>query len=172
MKKILLALTMILCGVWAVNAQSPVPDKEQMVKSRVTFMKEHLKLNPTEAKTFWAEYEKYIRSEINYHDTFRKSLESKKIKYDFRNKESIENVPSDMISYMMDQKMELKKNLNTLESNFYKKIKAILTPRHLFDFYNYEEQFKRNVVSKSKSAAATQKSTQSSSVPAQSKPKR
>jgi len=172
MKKILLALTVILCGVWAVNAQAPTNDVEKKIQSRVTYMKEHLKLTQTEAKTFWTEYEKYLRSEVNYHETFRKNLEAKKIKYDPRNKESIENVPSDMIAYMMDQKMELKKNLNALESSFYKKIKAILSPRHLFDFYTCDEQFKRNVVSKSKTPVPVQKSTKSTSAPAQSKAKR
>ena len=173
MKKILLTLTMVLCGVWIVSAQSTTTDVEKKIQNRVSYMKEHLKLNATEAKTFWAEYEKYLRSEMSYHETFRKNLESKKIKYDPRNKESIENVPSELITYMMDQKMELKKNLNVLEANFYKKIKGILTPRHLFDFYTIDEQFKRTVVAqKTKAVETTQKSSKDAGAPAQSKPKR
>jgi lipopolysaccharide export LptBFGC system permease protein LptF len=173
MKKILLTLTLVLCGVWIASAQNPTTDVEKKIQNRVAFMKEHLKLNATEAKTFWAEYEKYLRSEINYHETFRKNLESKKIKYDPRNKESIESVSSDQITYMMDQKMELKKNLSALEASFYKKIKTILTPRHLFDFYTYDEQFKRNAIAQKSKAATPQKTTsKGSDAPAQSKPKR
>ena len=173
MKKILLTLTLVLCGIWISSAQNNTSDVEKKIQDRVTYMKAHLKLNATESKTFWTEYEKYLRSEMSYHETFRKNLESKKIKYDPRNKESIESISSDQITYMMDQKMELKKNLNTLETNFYKKIKGILTPRHLFDFYTYDEQFKRNAVAQKSKATTTQKSTsKETDAPAQSKPKR
>lgn len=174
MKRILLTLTLIVCGAWLLGAQNTTTDAEKKIQNRISYMKEHLKLNATESKTFWTEYEKYVRSEVTYHETFRKNLESKKIKYDPRNKESIENVPSDLIAYMMDQKMELKKNLNALEANFYKKIKGILTPRHLFDYYTIDEQFKRTVVAqKTKAAEATpQKTSKDAGAPAQSKPKR
>lgn len=173
MKRILLTLTLVLCGAWFLNAQNAPTDAEKKIQKRIEYMKEHLKLNATEGKTFWVEYEKYLHSEMTYHETFRKNLESKKIKYDPRNKESIENLSSDQIAYMMDQKMELKKNLNALEANFYKKIKSILTPRHLFDFFTTDEQFKREVVAqKTKAAPAPQKGSNDTSSPSQSKPKR
>ncbi|MBR4135416.1 MAG: hypothetical protein IKU03_03280 [Bacteroidales bacterium] len=173
MKKIILTLTMIVCGAFILSAQSTSTDVEKKIQDRISYMKEHLKLNQTEAKSFWAEYDKYLHSEMTYHETFKKNLESKKIKYDPRNKESIELLSSDQIAYMMDQKMELKRNLNTLDANFYKKIKAILSPRHLFDFYTFDEQYKRNAVAqKTKSAATTQPASKDVNTATQSKGKR
>ncbi len=173
MKKIILSLTIIVCALWTVSAQSVSEDSEKNIQARITYMQEHLKLNATEAKTFWTEYENFLRTEMSYHETFKKNLDSKKIKYDPRNKESIESVSSDQLTYMMDQKMELKKKLNTLESNFYKKIKGILTPRHLFDFYSVDEQYKRHMVSmKSKAATPKPAAKDLQSSPAQSKSRR
>lgn len=173
MKKILLTLTLVFCGICAINAQSTTDDSEKKIQDRISYMKEHLKLNASEANAFWTEYEKFVRTEMSYVDAFKKNLKNKKIKYDPRNKETIEYVSSEQITYMMDQRMELKKNLNTLESNFYKKIKGILTPRHLYDFYTLDEQFKRTVVAqKNKAATQTQKNAANPGMPAQSKSRR
>ena len=40
-----------------------------------------------------------------------------------------------------------------------KKIKGVLTPKHMQEFYRLEEKYKREVVSKKKAAAKPQQST-------------
>lgn len=159
MKRIMLLVCLLTAGIFFANAQEK-PDPNKMAQERISYMKENLKLSTAEAKTFWAAYEQYVKAEIKYHDTYRNNLNKQGIKgHCPKCTNNQQELTDKQITYMYDQRMELKKNLFTLESNFYKKIKGVLTPKHMQEFYRLEEKYKREVVSKKKAAAKPQQST-------------
>lgn len=154
MKRILVILC-LLAGSLSIAQAQDRPDSKKMIQDRLTNMKANLKLSANEGKVFWPAYEQFLRNEIKYHDTFRTNLSKKGIKDGMHNcasKECMENLSDAQITYLYDQRFELRKNMLTLEANFYKKIKSMLTPKHIRDFYSIDEKFKRSMVAKKKNA--------------------
>lgn len=155
MKRIFIFTMLLMAGLFLANAQEK-PDANKMVQERINNMKTNLSLSSTESKTFWSAYEQYLRSEIKYHETYRTNLEKKGIKSCCPNCDnSCTSLTDAQITYLYDQKFELKKNLYTLESNFYKKAKTILTPKHLQEFYKIDERYKRSFVKNKKAPASS-----------------
>lgn len=134
-------------------------DAEKMKNDRITNMQLNLKLTPQEAKLFWPAYRQFLDNEIKYHEAYRKNLEKRGIvlKEPGKNKEMIEKLSDKDLSYLQDQKFELRKNMHNLELSFYKKVKTLLTPRHIQDFYNIDEKYKRDMISKRKTEAEKKK---------------
>lgn len=150
MKRIITLICLLTAFVAAVQAQEK-PDTEKMLKERMDNMRQNLSLSSSESKSFYTAYEQFLRSEIKYHETFRTNMEKNGIKQCVcMNKESYANLTDKQMTYMQDQKFELRKNMLNLESTFYKKLKAILTPRHIQDFYRIDEQYRRDLVNKVK----------------------
>jgi len=149
MKRYILLFCLFMASVMVINAQSK-PDPNQMIKDRTTYMRNHLKISDKESKAFWPAYEQYLRSEIKLHEAFRLRLANKNIKLNApgQNKEVLSKLSDSQLTYLQDQKFQLKRDLLNLESTFYKKLKTILSPRHINDFYNIDEQFKRNLMNK------------------------
>ena len=85
---------------------------------------------------------------------YRKNLEKQGIKLGApgTNKEIIENLTDKQLTYLQDQKFELRKTLLNLETTYYKKYKSILTPKHIHDLYNLEYKYKRGLTQKKKEA--------------------
>ena len=146
MKRLLLAICLVSIGLTSLQAQDK-PDTDKMIKERVANMRANLKLSSTESKTFWTAYEQFLNSEIKIHEQYRLNLEKKGIKGCPGCPSSCENLTDAQLTYMRDQRFELRRNILNLETTFYKKIKTILTPRHINDFYTIDEKFKRTKVS-------------------------
>jgi len=130
-------------------------DAETLKNERIANMQLKLKLTPQEANLFWPAYRQFLSNEIKYHEAYRKNLEKRGInlKEPGKNKEMIEKLSDKDLTYLQDQKFELRKNMLNLELSFYKKIKPMLTPRHIQDFYNIDEKYKREMVSKKRAEA-------------------
>lgn len=153
MKKVLITLTvMALCAMTALYAQES--NAKTMIQKRIDYMKERVQLSSKETQNFWKVYEEYLNAEMKAMETYHKNLEKQEIQLGASgtNKEVIEKLSDKQITYMQDQKFELRKNLLNLEITYYKKFKTILTPRHLQDLYNAEFQFKRQLTAKKKDA--------------------
>lgn len=151
--KRLFIISILLVAVFFTASAQEKNDANKLVQARITNMKTNLSLSSKESATFWKEYEQYVRSEVKYHDTYRSNLEKKGIKPCCPNCDNTCTTLTDaQITYLYDQKFELKKNLSTLESNFYKKAKSILTPKHLQEFYKIDERYKRSFVKNKKPA--------------------
>jgi len=167
MKRLFIIAAIFTFGMFAAFAQEK-PDVNKMVQTRVSYMKNNLKLSATESKAFWPAYEQFLRSEIKLHEAYRTNIEKKGIKANCPNcptcdeNKSCDELTNEQITYLFDQKFELKKNMLNLETNFYKKIKAILTPKNLQEFYKKDERFKRNMTaSNKKTSTAPAKELQS-----------
>lgn len=161
MKRIFFIAMLLVAGIAASNAQDKI-DGNKIVQDRVLNMKTHFHPTATEAKTFWAAYEQYLRSEVKLHETYRANIEKKGIKMNCPNcpncdeEKKCEELTDSQITYLFDQKFELKKNLLTLETNFYKKLKTMLSPKHLQEFYKIDERYKRSLsVGKKKAEDST-----------------
>ncbi len=149
-------MTAVLCGLQAQVKEDP----NKIVKERMDNMRSKLKLtSTTEQNGFWTAYEQYLRNEVKAFETYRNNLAKRGIKLNApgQNKEVIAKLSDSQLTYLHDQKFELRKNLLNLESAFYKKIKGILTPRHVHDYLNIEETYKRELANKRKAAAVEEK---------------
>lgn len=150
MKKVWITLIIIAVATSALFAQEK--NAKTMAQERLTYMKDNLSLSSKEAQNFWSVYEQYLNEEIKALDTYRKNLEKQGIKLGApgTNKEIIDKLSDKQLTYLQDQKFELRKNLLNLETTYYKKYKTLLTPRHLQDLYNLEYKYKRVVTQKRK----------------------
>ena len=175
MKSIFIIAAVLCFGIFAAVAQEKT-DANKMIQNRISYMKGNLKLSAAESKAFWPVYEQFLRNEVKLHETYRKNLEKKGITANCPNcpnceaNKSCEELTDDQITYLFDQKFELRKSLLTLETTFYKKIKTILTPKNLQDFYKKDEKFKRSLATNNKKAASTPASKEPQAAP--HKPKR
>lgn len=147
------------------QAQTKV-DSEKMIKERVENMRANLKLSSAEAKAFYPAYEQFLRNEIKCHETYKQNLAKKGIKLNApgQNKEIIESLKDDQLSYLQDQKFELRKSILNMETSFYKKLKTMLTPRHIQNFYNIDDKYKRQIIAKRQSENSEKKAIDPSSV--------
>ena len=123
-----------------------------MVKERLNYMRTNLTLSGSENQNFWKVYEEYLNAELKAMDTYRKNLERQGIKLGApgTNKEIIDKLNDKQLTYLQDQKFELRKNLLNLENSYYKKYKAILSPKTIQNLYNLEYRYKKTLTSKKK----------------------
>ena len=151
MKRLFFTICLVAVGLFFAQAQTKV-DTEKMRKERMENMRTNLKLTTQEGKTFWSAYDQFLRNEIKLHETFKQNLAKQGIRLNEpgKNKEIIAKLSDKQLTYLQDQKFQLRKDMLNLEASFYKKIKSILTPRHIQDFYNIDEKYKRAMVNKKK----------------------
>ena len=160
MKRLFFTICLVAVGLFIAQAQNKV-DTEKMRKERIENMRMNLKLTTQEGKTFWSAYDQFLRNEIKLHETFKQNLAKQGIRLNEpgKNKEIIAKLSDKQLTYLQDQKFELRKNILNLEASFYKKLKSMLTPRHIQDFYNIDEKYKRSLVSKKQVEAEKKKAT-------------
>ena len=165
MKRLLSTICLLAICFGLTQAQTKV-DSEKMIKERVENMRANLKLSSAEAKAFYPAYEQFLRNEIKCHETYKQNLAKKGIKLNApgQNKEIIESLKDDQLSYLQDQKFELRKSILNMETSFYKKLKTMLTPRHIQNFYNIDDKYKRQIIAKRQSENSEKKAIDPSSV--------
>ncbi|MCR4681269.1 MAG: hypothetical protein K5636_06640 [Bacteroidales bacterium] len=165
MKRLLSTICLLAICFGLTQAQTKV-DSEKMIKERVENMRANLKLSSAEAKAFYPAYEQFLRNEIKCHETYKQNLAKKGIKLNApgQNKEIIESLKDDQLSYLQDQKFELRKSILNMETSFYKKLKTMLTPRHIQNFYNIDDKYKRQIIAKRQSEKSEKKAIDPSSV--------
>lgn len=166
MKKVWITLVIITMAFSSLYAQEK--SLLTMAQERLAYMKSNLTLSSKESQNFWQVYEQYLKEEMKAMDTYRKNLEKQGIKLGTpgTNKEIIEKLSDKQLSYLQDQKFELRKTLLNLETTYYKKYKSILTPKHIQDLYNLEYRYKKEVTKKKKEAKKECKKDIKKEVPA------
>ena len=151
MKK--LWITLIILAVGATTTLfAQEKSSFNIMQDRFAFMKEHLKLSEKEGDAFWKTYSQYLKDEAAIMDNYRKNLEKQGIKLGTpgTNKETIEKLSDKQLTYMHDQKFEMRKKISDLEIAYYKKYKAFLTPRHIQQLYDLEYKYKKSLTAKKK----------------------
>ena len=151
MKKLwILLLVAALCASTSLFAQEKNP--KTMIQERLTFMKSNLTLSGQENQSFWKVYEEYLNAEMKIMTTYRKNLEKQGIKLGApgTNKEAITKLNDKQLTYLQDQKFEMRKNLLNLETSYYKKFKTILKPHTIQNMYDLEYKFKKTMTNKKK----------------------
>lgn len=153
MKKLWITLVItILCASTTLFAQDRSP--KAMIQDRIEYMKKNLILTGVENQHFWKVYEEYLVAEMKAMANYRKNLEKQGIKLGApgTNKELIEQLNDKQVTYLQDQKFELRKTLLNLETTYHKKYKTILSPQHLQNLYNLEYKYKKEMTAKRKEA--------------------
>jgi hypothetical protein len=145
-------LVLAFCATSSLYAQDKNPKTK--VADRIAYMKSHLTLSQKESQSFWKLYEQYLNEEMKTMDNYRKNLEKQGIKLGApgTNKETIAKLNDKQLTYLHDQKFQLRQNLLNLETTYYKKYKAVLTPHHLQDLYDLEYKYKKQMTQKKKEA--------------------
>lgn len=151
MKRLWITLIITILGSTSILfAQETNP--KAMIQKRIAYMKEHVQMSGKETQNFWSVYEEYLNAEAKAMDTYRKNLAKQGIKLGApgTNKEIIDKLTDKQLTYLQDQKFELRKNLLNIETTYHKKFKTVLTPRHLQDLYNAEYKYKKEMTAKKK----------------------
>jgi len=140
----------VFCASSNLFAQEKSP--KQKTLDRLTYMKEHLTVSEKTSANFWKSYEQYLKDEKAIMDNYRKNLEKQGIKLGApgTNKEMIEKLSDKQLTYLQDQKFDLRKKLLDLEYSYYKKFKTMLTPQTLQKLYNLEYKYKKTMTTKKK----------------------
>jgi hypothetical protein len=157
MKKTWITLIVLaMCATTALFAQER--NSKQMIQDRIAYMKANVPLSGKETQNFWPVYEEFLKAEMKAMDAYRKNLEKQGIKLGApgTNKEIIEKLNDKQLTYLQDQKFELRKNLLNIEAGYHKKFKTILTPQHLQDLYNKEYAYKKHLTNKKKDEKKTE----------------
>ena len=150
MKRLWILLLVVFCATCVLNAQEK--SSKTMVQGRLEYMKKNLTLNGQENQNFWKVYEEYLNAEMKTMDTYRKNLEKQGIKLGApgTNKEIIEKLTDKQLTYLQEQKFEMRKNILNLEATYYKKYKAILKPHTIQKIYDLEYKYKKTMAEKKK----------------------
>ena len=146
----ILLIVAVLCSSGNLFAQEK--SSNQKITERLTFMKEHLTVSEKASANFWKSYEQYLKDEMAIMDNYRKNLEKQGIKLGApgTNKETIEKLNDKQLTYLQDQKFDMRKKMLDLEYSYYKKFKTMLTPQTLQKLYNLEYKYKRTLTAKTK----------------------
>ena len=153
MKKLLiLLLVATLSAASTLTAQEKNPTA--MVQERLAYMQKNLTLSGQENQTFWKVYEEYLNAEMKIMTNYRKNLEKQGIKLGApgTNKEIIEKLNDKQLTYLQDQKFEMRKNILNIETTYHKKFKTILKPHTLQRLYDLEYKYKKTMAEKKKEA--------------------
>lgn len=150
MKKIIISTFVLIFGVVSLAFSQDASNTAAMIQNRIAYIKNNIILDGKENQAFWKVYEQYLSEEIKIMDNYRKNLAKQGIKLgpSGSNKETIDKLTDKQLSYLQDQKFELRKSLLNLETTYYKKFKAIMSPHHLQNYYDLEYKFKKDITKK------------------------
>lgn len=148
-KNIVIALVLAL-GFATTSFAQENTNQKTIIQNRITYIQNNLTLTGKENQSFWKIYEQNLIDEMKLMDNYRKNLAKQGIKLGSpgTNKEVIAKLSDKQLSYLQDQKYELKKNLLNLETTYYKKYKAFMSPRHLQNLYDLEYKYKKVMTKK------------------------
>lgn len=143
----IVAMFLATCSLFA-QEKSPTT----MIQGRLEYMKKNLTLSGQDNQNFWKDYEEFLNVEMKAMDTYRKNLEKQGIKLGTpgTNKEVIEKLSDKQLTYLQDQKFEMRKNILNIETAYHKKFKANLKPHTLQRLYDLEYKYKRMMAEKKK----------------------
>lgn len=150
MKKLWITLLLVAVGATTLFAQEKSPKAK--TQARLTYMKEHVTVSEKASQNFWKTYEQYLKDQMSVMETYKKNLEKQGIKIGApgTNKEVIEKLSDKQLSYLQDQKLEMRKKMLDLEYSYHKKFKTMLTPRELQKLYDTEYQYKKTLTTAKK----------------------
>ena len=151
MKKLwILLIVTALCASTSLFAQEKSP--KAMIQERLAYMQKNLTLNGKENQSFWKVYEEYLNAEMKIMTNYRKNLEKQGIKLGApgTNKDVIAKLNDKQITYLQEQKFEMRKNILNLETSYFKKYKSILRPHTIQMLYDLEYKYKKTLTDKKK----------------------
>lgn len=110
--------------------------KQQMQEMKIAFIKERVKLSAEEEKAFWPLYTEYVSQKQGLRENLRKS------------KREVKRGKSVDYESLNDLAVKAELDEAALLSSFYNKIKKILPAEKIFQFYEAEKDFKKELLDK------------------------
>jgi len=113
--------------------------KEQIEAQRVAFITNELKLESADSKAFWAV--------VNEFDAKKKAkAEEMKKREGGAKSKNIEELTDEQLAMNMQNRMEMKKAMLTLEQEYNEKYISTIGVRKTAEYYRAEEKFKRELL--------------------------
>lgn len=132
------------------------PDLQTVLKMKMDYLKVNLVLTAEESNLFWDLYDSYVRDEFTIHERYHELREAKGVNVNFL-KLDYKTLTDEQIIVLYDLKFQMKQDLLTLEESFYHKIKKVLTPFHISEYYRVEKEFKTACLSEQYDSKSSKK---------------
>lgn len=142
--------TILLCLMTAaaLPAEAQPQGRAQIAQKRIDYVKNNLSLNEKESRAFWPLYTRQVNAEIAKHKDYAQSLTDKGIPLHIPGKPQpdYKGLNDEQLTFLQERRFRFRQELLTLETDYYRQYKAILSPRHIVDLYNADAKYKRTVV--------------------------
>jgi hypothetical protein len=136
MKKIILFITISLCCLLTVTAQTREESREKIKALKIAYLTEQLSLTTEEAQKFWPIYNTFDKEQndlrINYKSAIRKSIKSI---------EEIDNLNEADAKKLIALKLLTDKQLYESQKNFISKMNGILSAKKIIKLQISEMEF-------------------------------
>lgn len=146
MKRFLLISFLVLIPFLGINAQENNPNRkgrcsEMMIKYMETkkqYLKQCIPLSDSDAEKFFVIYNELEKAKFNIMFAIHK--EAREIK------KSTEPISDEVYAEVANKLAELPSKIAAIESEYYEKLKQILTPKQMFMFFNCEYNFGKQML--------------------------
>lgn len=110
------------------------------MEEKKEYLKQCIPLNDSEAEKFFAVYDELERKKFEIMASVHK--EARKIR------KSVEEVSDETYSAVADKMAELPAKIAAVESEYFAKLKQILSPKQMFMFFNCENSYGKSMLKK------------------------
>lgn len=117
---------------------------EKMMKLKQDYLKENFKISDKESGKFWAAYELYQREELVIHQKCKSEMERNGIVRE-KGRVDFEKLSDEQLLFFFDNQLETEKKLTLNKEKFHHKMKEILSPKKMAEYYQLEKNFKQEL---------------------------
>ena len=126
-----------------------VSPKESIFNIKTEYFKSHFLISAQEAAIFWPLFEQYLSDEKIIHKTNKDALKEAGIER-IEGKIEVEKLNDAQVLLYYESIFKTREKLLVLETQFYDKLKKVLEPQSIIQFYNLERVFRNDVSKASK----------------------
>lgn len=126
------------------NGKSDPKKADAIITLKKEYFKKNLQLTNEEASQFWPLFEKYLEEEKMIHQQCKSNQESKSIKRE-NGKINFEGMSSEQVVFYYENRLTTKQTLAEAEKRFFDRIKIVLGPQAIVQYYQLEKNFKNEV---------------------------
>ena len=124
--------------------QNKIDPKEDILRLKMDYFKNHLTLNEEHAIKFWLLFDDYLKAERKIHEETKKLLEEKEIRKE-KGKVDFSKLTDEQIYFYYENHFKKKERLAENEQKFYRQIKEFLFAQEIAEYYRVEKEFKKEI---------------------------
>lgn len=116
---------------------------DDIIKIKKEYFKKHLTLSDNE-DPFWSMFDHYLQEERRIHQQCKMNQEEYGIKRE-EGKIDFASLDEEQILFYFENKLEMRSSMLELDRNFHEKLKSVLSPKTILQYYKVEKDFKNYV---------------------------